>query len=179
MMTNSRSKSVFRFRNKRRRLEFVKDAPEEATRNGASCTLQAPNLVIDQPDPYKPVGSTLELIHAVLVSQPPSLQTNITRLSRLILKLQDKINLSITSSGKLTPPVLDPKAREILKDKDDKHIKFVPQSLRATCPVKASNKFKGMDRKCRTCCLKRTATMMTESKKWRQPPEKYKIRSLS
>ena len=46
------------------------------------------------------------------------------------------------SCANFTKPVRDPNTGDILKDKDGAHIKFVPQSLRATCPIKSSNKFK-------------------------------------
>ena len=75
-MTNSRTESATR--NKKRRVEFVDDAPEEATR--------ARNSVVDQTDPLKLVGSRLEPIHGLLESQPPSLQTNIIRLTKLMLE---------------------------------------------------------------------------------------------
>ena len=130
-MTNSRSESATR--NKKRRVEFVDDAPEEATR--------ARNSVVDQTDPLKLVGSRLEPIHGLLESQPPSLQTNIIRLTKLMLEKLDKINLRISNCTRFTQPVKNPKTGNILKDKEDQAVKFVPQSLRAACPIKASNKF--------------------------------------
>ena len=99
-------------------------------------------MVVDLPDPYKLVGSRLEPIHEVLATQPPSLQTNIIRITRLMLERRDTINLRLTSSAKFTKPVRDPKTEEILKDKEDALLKFAPQSLRAKCPINSSSEFK-------------------------------------
>ena len=131
-MTNSRTESATR--NKKRRVEFVDDAPEEATR--------ARNSAVNLTDPLKLVGSRLEPIHGLLESQPPSLQTNIIRLTKLMLEKLDKINLRVSNCTRFHQPVKDPKTGNILKDKDDVAVKFVPQSLRAACPIKASNEFK-------------------------------------
>ena len=49
---------------------------------------------------------------------------------------------SFSNCTRFTQPVKDPKTGNILKDKEDQAIKFVPQSLRAACPIKASNEFK-------------------------------------
>ena len=99
-------------------------------------------MAVDRPDPFKLVGSRLEPIHGILESQPPSLQTNIIRLTKLMLEKLDKINLRISNCTRFHQPVKDPKTGNILKDKDDVAVKFVPQSLRAACPIKASNEFK-------------------------------------
>ena len=59
-----------------------------------------------------------------------------------MLEKLDKINLRISNCTRFTQPVKDPKTGNILKDKEDQAIKFVFQSLRAACPIKASNEFK-------------------------------------
>ena len=106
-MTNSRSESATM--NKKRRVEHVNDAPGQATRNGASRTQQATNLAVDKSDPFKLVGSRLEPIHGILESQPPSLQTNIIRITKLMLEKLDRINPRISNFDRFTQPVRNPK----------------------------------------------------------------------
>ena len=59
-----------------------------------------------------------------------------------MLKKLDRINLRISNCARFTQPVRDPKTGNILKDKEDQAIKFLHQSFRAACPIKASNEFK-------------------------------------
>ena len=60
----------------------------------------------------------------------------------MMLEYLDQINLRISNCTRFTQPVKDPKTGNIPKDKEDQAIKFVPQSLWAACPIKASNEFK-------------------------------------
>ena len=139
-MINSIPDSVTK--KKKRRINHDDDAREETSRKGAPSTNQVTSPLVVQPDPLKLVGSRLEPLHGLLESQPPSFQTHTIRLPKLMLEKRDKINLRILNCKKITQPVKDPKTGEILLDENEEQIKFVPQSLRALCPIKASKEFK-------------------------------------
>ena len=111
---------------KKRRIEHVDDAREETSRKGAPSTNQVTSPPVDLPDPLKLVGSRLEPIHGLLELQPPSLKTNIIRITKLMLDKLDKINVQISNCKRFNQPVKDPKTGDILKDKDNQAILFVP-----------------------------------------------------
>ena len=99
-------------------------------------------MVNTLPDPHRLVGSRLEPIIKVLAAQPHILQTNLIRLSGLMLDTLATIKLRESSSAKFDKPVLDAKNGTILKDKDYAPIMCVPNSCRAKCLIKSSNKFR-------------------------------------
>ena len=129
-------------KHKRRRIYNGDDAREETPRNGAPSTSRATSPLVAMPDPLKLVGSRLEPLHGLLESQPPSLTTNIIRQTRLMLEKRDKIILRHSNCAKFSQPVKDPRTGEILLNEDDEQVKFVPNSLRAACPIKASKEFR-------------------------------------
>ena len=113
-------------KNKRRRINQDEDTRKETPWNGAPSTSHATSKPVVQPDPLKLVGSRLESIHGLLESQPHSFQTNIIRLTKLMLEKRDKINLQISNCKKFSQPVKDPKTGEILVNEEKEQIKFAP-----------------------------------------------------
>ena len=116
-MPNSIPDSVTK--KKKRRIKHVDDTRKETSRKGAPSTNQVTSPPVVLPDPLKLVGSRLEHIHGLLESQPPSLQTNIIRLTKLMLEKIDKINLCILNCKSFTQPVKDPKTGEILLNENE------------------------------------------------------------
>ena len=96
------------------RIEKNVDAPGTITRRRAPCALQVIKSADTLPDPHKLVGSRLELLLEVLAAQPHNLQTNLIRLSGLMLDNVATIKLCKSISAKFNKPVRDIKNGAIL-----------------------------------------------------------------
>lgn len=92
-------------------------------------------------DPHALLGTRLEPIMEVLASQPEELQTHIISSSNEVLDLHATIKQRTSTNTRFDKPMKDTSG-EVLTNAEGVPLKFVPNSLRTNCKIKASNRCK-------------------------------------
>ena len=96
-------------------------------------------------DPHALLGTRLAPIMEVLASQPEELQTHIISSSNEVLDLHATIKQRMSTNTRFDKPMKDASG-EVLKNAEGDPLKFVPNSLRTNCKIKASNRCKDDER---------------------------------
>lgn len=96
-------------------------------------------------DPHALLGTRLEPIMEVLASQPEELQTHIISSSNEVLDLHATIKQRMSTNTRFDKPMKDTSG-EVLTNAEGVPLKFVPNSLRTNCKIKASNRCKDDER---------------------------------
>ena len=146
MPTTSTNEGAATSTRKRRRVEFGETTEMTDSGSAAEGGSAAPPIKASpHANLLKSLGPRLEPMMGVLASQPKELQEAIISQSKEMLDLATTIMQREESFKRFTAPWVDPTTGQTHVNAQNQPRSFVPNSLRAKCPVKASSDYNDDD----------------------------------